>query len=88
MKMMMWAFVVLALGLGAAVLTAWFRRGIARRAESIPRGHDDASTVSKAQSHDIMTTSDGTRLLLRDGRLVVPEANEMAGRRGRDATRS
>jgi hypothetical protein len=85
MNMILWAFVVLLVGLAAAVLIALVRRG-ARRAEPILRGHEDSSSESKPQTHDIMTTSAGTRLLLRDGRLVVPEAKEVR-RRARDAAK-
>ena len=49
--------------------------------EPILRSADDASDVNNEQkSHDLMTTSDGTRLLLSAGRLVVPGAHELARR--------
>jgi hypothetical protein len=77
-----WIFGVLLVGFGAAALTTWLRRGVKRRAESIPRGHNDPSSELKAQTHDVMTTSAGTRLLLRGGRLALPEASDVARRPG------
>jgi hypothetical protein len=82
--MTIWVFVMLLLGLGAAVLiTTWYTRGISRRAEANLHRRDESSSGSTPQTHDIMTTSAGTRLLLRGGRLVLPNGNEIA-RRPRD----
>jgi hypothetical protein len=74
----MW-LVTLLVGVAAAMLAAWLMRRGTRRAAQILRAEDDASKASIApHTHDIMTTSDGTRLLLRAGRLVIPGASEVA----------
>ncbi len=69
----------LLIGVGAAILAAWLARIATWPAEPILRPADDSSAASHAQhSHDLMTTSDGTRLLLSAGRLVVPGLTEAA----------
>lgn len=79
--------VTLLVGVAAAMLAAWLMRRGTRRAAQILRAEDDALKASRApHMHDIMTTSDGTRLLLRAGRLVVPGTSEAASPPG-DARR-
>ena len=71
----------LLVGVGAAMLATWLTRVVMWQAEPILRPADDSSGVNNEQkSHDLMTTSDGTRLLLSAGRLVVPGAHELARR--------
>lgn len=70
-------------GVGAAILATWVTRMVRWPPEPMLRAADDASNANNEQhTHDIMTTSDGTRRLIRDGRLVVPEARESAIRPG------
>lgn len=76
MNMTLWAIAALALGICAAVLTGRWRRGVARRAAAVLPVHDAAPAASKPRAHDLMTTSEGTRILLRDGKLIVPEGGE------------
>ena len=67
----------LLVGVGAAMLATWLTRVVMWQAEPILRPADDSSDASNGQhAHDVMTTSDGTRLLLSAGRLVVPGAGE------------
>ena len=84
MNMTMWVLVVLLSGVGVAALTAWLRRRVTRRPEPIRHGRENPSSEIKAQVHDVMTTSDGTRVLLRNRKLVRPDPSEH-GRRVRDA---
>jgi len=71
----------LLVGVGTAMLATWLTRVVTWQAEPILRPTDDSSDVSNEQkTHDLMTTSDGTRLLLSAGRLVVPGAHELARR--------
>ena len=70
----------LLVGIGAAMLATWLTRIVTWQPEPILRSVDDSSNASNEQQmHDLMTTSDGTRLLLSAGRLVVPRAHELAG---------
>ena len=65
------------LGAVATALATLLARRLLRRAPARLRAADDASNASTApRTRNIMTTSDGTRILLRDGRLVVPDASE------------
>jgi hypothetical protein len=71
----------LLVGIGAAMLATWLTRIATWQAEPILRPADDSSEAnSEQQTRDVMTTSDGTRLLLTAGRLVVPGAHEAATR--------
>jgi uncharacterized membrane protein YeaQ/YmgE (transglycosylase-associated protein family) len=67
----------LLVGVGAAILATWLTRIVTRQPEPVLRVADESSNTSnKRQTHDIMTTSDGTRLLISGGKLVVPGAKE------------
>jgi hypothetical protein len=69
----------LLIGVGAAILATWLTRIATWPAEPLLRPADDSSHASNTQhSHDLMTTSDGTRLLLSAGRLVVPGLSDAA----------
>ena len=71
----------LLVGIGAAMLATWLTRIATWQPEPILRALDDSSNSSNEQQrHDVMTTSEGTRLLLTAGRLVVPGAHEVATR--------
>jgi len=68
----------LLVGVGAAILATWLTRIVTWQAEPILRPADDSSESSnEQQSHDVMTTSEGTRLLISAGRLVLPGPKEM-----------
>ena len=88
MNTIIW-LVTLLVGIGAAILAAWLMGRSTRRAAQIRQAEDDASSASTAaHMHDLMTTSDGTRLLLRAGRLVVPGASEVASEAAAPARRT
>ena len=75
------ALPTLLVGIGAAGLATWITRIVTWQREPILRPADDSSDASNGQhAHDVMTTSDGTRLLLSAGRLVVPGAGEVVTR--------
>jgi hypothetical protein len=70
-------------GVGAAILATWVTRIATWPPEPNLRAADDSSNASAEQhTHDLMTTSDGTRILISARRLVVPEAKEAAIRPG------
>ena len=62
-------------GLGAAMLGTWLTRILTWPAEPILRRPDDGlpSRGDQQDLHDLMTTSEGMRLLLKEGRLVAAE---------------
>ena len=69
----------LLIGVGAAMLATWLTRIATWPAEPVLQSADYSLEPSNAQhSHDLMTTSDGTRLLLSAGRLVVPGLSDAA----------
>jgi hypothetical protein len=69
----------LLIGVGAAMLATWVTRIVSWPPEPVLRPETVSSDVSDArQGHDVMTTSDGTRLFISNGRLVVPAARELA----------
>jgi uncharacterized membrane protein YeaQ/YmgE (transglycosylase-associated protein family) len=73
------ALPTLLVGVGAAMLATWLTRIVAWPAQPAPRPADDFSKARDAQpSRDFWTTSDGPRLLLRAGRLVVPGLSDAA----------
>jgi len=92
MKPMMQVVTLLVAGLAMGVmLAALVARRVMWRAKPILPPADDASSGdtstaeastadAKRLAHDLMTTSDGTRLLLRAGRLVVPGADDLVPR--------
>jgi uncharacterized membrane protein YeaQ/YmgE (transglycosylase-associated protein family) len=64
-------------GVGAAMLATWLTRIVTWPPEPALRPESDSSRPSAAQdAHDLMTTSDGTRIFITEGRLVVPAARE------------
>jgi uncharacterized membrane protein YeaQ/YmgE (transglycosylase-associated protein family) len=70
-------------GVGAAILATWVTRIVIWPAEPIPRAADASSNASNEQrTHDLMTTSEGTRIFIGTRRLVVPEAKEATIRPG------
>ena len=71
------ALPTLLIGVGAAMLATWLTRIATWPAEPVLRLATDASDAPNVQ-HDLMTTSDGTRLLLSAGRLVVPGLSDAA----------
>jgi hypothetical protein len=56
----------------AALAVSLARRAARRTSATLQAADDAANAITAAQRHDLMTTSDGTRALLRAGRLVVP----------------
>ena len=64
-------------GVGAAFLATWLMRIATWPPEPPLRRPDDTApdTGDAQRSHDMMTTGDGTRVFLRQGRLVVPGAH-------------
>ena len=69
----------LLVGLSAAMLATWLTRIRTWKPEPVLRMADDASGHQQL-THDVMTTSDGTRLLLSGGKLGLPDGNEVARR--------
>jgi hypothetical protein len=72
------ALPTLIVGVGAAMLATWLTRIATWAPEPALRPERDASNPSAAQlAHDLMTTSDGTRIFITEGRLVVPAVREL-----------
>jgi hypothetical protein len=68
----------LVVGASAAMLATWLTRIRTWKPEPVLRMPVSASTVSREQlTHDVMTTGEGTRLLLSGGKLSSPEGSEM-----------
>lgn len=73
------ALPTLLVGVSAAILATWLTRIATWQAEAVLRPEEEpAHTDELRQAHDMMTTSDGTRLLLSSGRLVAPALSERA----------
>lgn len=73
------ALPTLILGVGAAMLATWATRMLTWKAEPALRPETATANESEIRRpHDTMTTSDGTRILLRARRLVVPGLSELA----------
>ena len=72
----------LLIGLSAAILATWLRRIVAWKQEPYRRVAEDAAESSQPRHrHDMLTTAEGTTLLLKGGRLSVehPEAAPAPG---------
>jgi uncharacterized membrane protein YdcZ (DUF606 family) len=66
------ALPTLIMGVSAAMLAAWLIRVVTWAPEPRLCPVDDVPRPSnRLQTHDVMTTSDGTRLLMSTGKLVV-----------------
>jgi hypothetical protein len=75
MKTLVWIFLLVVLtAVGVAYLAARMRRIATAAAEPPAPPPDDASADAGADElrHELMTTSEGTRLLLRQGHLIAP----------------
>jgi hypothetical protein len=68
------ALPTLLIGVGAAMLATWVTRMLTWPPEPVLRPESGSLDGNDAQAHDVMTTSDGTRLFITNGRLVVPAA--------------
>ena len=76
----------LIIGATAAMLATFLTRILTAKPEPVLRRPADAWKVGRAQlSHDVMTTAEGTKLLLNGGKLSVPERNAGARRPGQYA---
>ena len=63
----------LVFGATAAMLATFLTRILTAKPEPVLRRPPDASKVGRAQlSHDVMTTAEGTKLLLSGGKLSAP----------------
>ena len=61
-------------GVSAAMLATWVTRMLTWKAEPVLRPETEtAHEVESRRPNDTMTTADGTRILLRARRLVVPD---------------
>ena len=73
------ALPTLIMGVSAAMLATWVTRMLTWKAEPVLRPETEtAHEVESRRPHDTMTTSDGTRILLRARRLVVPGLTDQA----------
>ena len=72
------ALPTLIIGVAAAMLAAWLLRIVMWPPEPRLRPLDSPHPHNRLLTHDVMTTSDGTRLLMSTGKLVVPVTSEMA----------
>jgi hypothetical protein len=71
----------LIVGASAAMLATWLTRMLTWKPEPVLRMADDASRVSRALlTHDVMTTGEGTRVLLSGGKLSVPDGGHVSPR--------
>jgi hypothetical protein len=71
------ALPTLIVGVSAAIFATWLRRIITWPAEPVLHPEQESrDTGEMRQPHDLMTTSDGTRILLTAGRLVAPGLRE------------
>lgn len=65
----------LLIGLSAAMLATWLQRIVMWKKEPIRRDTDASLDVSQEYyRHDMLTTAEGTKLLLSGGRLIVGQA--------------
>ena len=81
MNTTVWGLASLVFGVAAAILATWWRRIVARLTEPILRASNDPLNARHEQhTHGAMTRSEGTRLLLRAGMLVVTGANDVTTR--------
>jgi len=75
MKTVVWIVLLVVLtGVGIAYLASWMRRIATSPAEppASPPDHVSADAGADELRHELMTTSEGTRLLLRQGHLIAP----------------
>jgi hypothetical protein len=69
---------LLLVGVAAAMLVAWWARILSWKPEPAPRVDATANARPEQLPHDVMTTGEGTRLLLSRGRLTVPDRSHGA----------
>jgi hypothetical protein len=63
----------------SSMMATWLRRMLKRRAEPVlPPPVETTHRDDRPRTNDTMTTSDGTRILLRARRLVVPGVEDPA----------
>lgn len=63
------------IGVSAAMLATWLRRIVAWKQEPLPRAaKDPVDSTPPRHRHDMLTTSEGTTLLLKSGRLTIDDA--------------
>ena len=64
----------LLIGVSAAILATWLRRIVAWKQEPLPRvANELAESSPPRHRHEMLTTSEGTTLLLKSGRLSVED---------------
>ena len=77
------ALPALIVGVSAAMLATWLTRILTWKSEPVLQMADDAPKSSREQlTHDVMTTAEGTALLLSGGKLSVPEGTATEITRG------
>ena len=76
----------LIIGASAAMLATFLTRILTAKPDPVLQMPADASKVGRERlSHDVMTTAEGTRLLLSGGKLSAPLGNAGARRQGQYA---
>ena len=77
----------LIVGVSAAMFATWLTRILTWKPEPALQMADDAPKPSPEQlTHDIMTTAEGTALILRGGNLSMPDGRGITRRRDADPT--
>lgn len=70
----------LIVGVSAAMFTTWLTRIRTWKPEPSLRTADDAKSSREQLTHDVMTTAEGTTLLLSGGKLSAPDGSRITRR--------
>ena len=76
----------LIVGVSAAMFATWLTRILTWKREPDLRTADDVKPSRELLTHDIMTTAEGTALILRGGNLSMPDGRGITRRRDADPT--
>jgi len=71
------ALPTLIIGVSAAMLSTWLTRIVTWKADPVIRLEKESAPEGRVHlSQDLMTTAEGTRMLMRGGRLVEPRGSD------------
>ena len=74
------ALPALIVGVSAAMFSTWWTRILTWKPEPSLRTTDEARPSRAQSTHDVMTTAEGTALLLSGGKLTIPDRSGIAPR--------
>ena len=76
----------LIVGVSAAMFATWLTRILTWKQEPVIRTADDVTSSGEQLTHDVMTTAEGTALILSGGHLSMPNGRGITRRTDADPT--